>query len=113
MSAGSAVSSAEQRRAAGRRPIVLPRSLQKTVRLLLGLVVVALIWEGAVRLFGIRPSYLPRLSTILMSIAATPRAYIDGFLRTLAETLIGFVPGGGFGVLTGISSSSACVRYAR
>lgn len=102
MSAGSAVSSAEQRRAAGRRPIVLPRSLQKTVRLLLGLVVVALIWEGAVRLFGIRPSYLPRLSTILMSIAATPRAYIDGFLRTLAETLIGFVPGGGFGVLTGI-----------
>src|SRR5258708_13302955 len=34
--------------------------------------------------------------------AATARGYVDGFLRTLAETLIGFVTGGAFGVLTGI-----------
>ncbi len=55
------------------------------------------------QLFGIRPYYLPRLSTILMAIAATPRAYVDGFLRTLTETLIGFAAGGAFGVLVGIA----------
>src|SRR5580704_16372228 len=80
-----------------------PALLRKTAWLLLGLAVTALIWEGAVQLFGIRPVYLPRLSTILMAIAATPRAYVDGFLRTSAETLIGFASGGAFGVLTGIA----------
>jgi NitT/TauT family transport system permease protein len=34
--------------------------------------------------------------------AASPRAYVDGFARTLAETLIGFVSGGTFGVAIGI-----------
>ena len=81
----------------------MPTSLRKLLRLLLGLAIAAVIWEGAVRLFGIRPYYLPRLSTILMAIAATPRAYVDGFLRTLAETLIGFAAGGAFGVFTGIA----------
>lgn len=103
MSAGSTASPVEKTQAAGSRLTVLLGSLQKTARLLLGLVVVALVWEGAVRLLGIRPSYLPRLSQIVMSMAATPRAYVDGFLRTLAETLIGFVTGGTFGVLTGIA----------
>jgi NitT/TauT family transport system permease protein len=82
---------------------MLPGWLLKTARGLLGLVVAALVWEGAVRLFGIKPYYLPRLSTILAAMAATPRAYVDGFARTLAETLIGFAAGGGFGVLTGIA----------
>ncbi|MBP1094180.1 ABC transporter permease [Bradyrhizobium diazoefficiens] len=82
--------------------IAMPASLRKLVRLLLGLTIAAVIWEGSVQLFGIRPYYLPRLSTILLSIAATPRAYVDGFLRTLAETLIGFASGGAFGVLMGV-----------
>jgi NitT/TauT family transport system permease protein len=77
--------------------------LRKIVHLLVGLAAVALIWEGGVQLFDIKPSYLPRLSTILTAMAATPRAYVDGFSRTLAETLIGFVTGGAFGVLTGIA----------
>jgi NitT/TauT family transport system permease protein len=88
---------------AAARPITMPGALRKLMRLLLGLAVAALIWEGAVQLLGIRPYYLPRLSTILMAIATTPRAYIDGFLRTLAETLIGFLAGGAFGVLTGVA----------
>jgi NitT/TauT family transport system permease protein len=62
----------------------MPASLRKLIRLLLGLAFAALIWEGSVLLFGIRAYYLPRLSTILAAIAATPRAYADGFLRTLA-----------------------------
>jgi NitT/TauT family transport system permease protein len=103
VSTGSTASLVETKAALGSRPAGLPALLRKTARLLLGLAVTALIWEGAVQLFGIRPVYLPRLSTILMAIAATPRAYVDGFLRTSAETLIGFASGGAFGVLTGIA----------
>jgi NitT/TauT family transport system permease protein len=94
---------AEDRLATRRRPTGLTVVLCKSARLLVGLLVAALVWEGAVKLFGIKPSYLPRLSTILVAMAATPRAYVDGFARTLAETLIGFVAGGAFGVLTGIA----------
>lgn len=85
------------------RRMAMPAWLRKLIRLLIGLAIAAVIWEGAVQLFGIRPYYLPRLSTILMAIAATPRAYVDGFLRTLAETLIGFAAGGAFGVITGVA----------
>ena len=77
--------------------------LRKAARLLLALAVTAIVWEGVVLLFGIRPVYLPRLSMIIMSIAATPQAYVDGLVRTLMETLIGFVAGGAFGVVTGIA----------
>lgn len=70
---------------------------------LLGLVAAAAVWEGAVLLFGIRPAYLPRLSTILHAMAATPGAYMDGVLRTLAETLIGFAAGALVGVLNGVA----------
>lgn len=72
-------------------------------RLVLGLAVAGLMWEGAVVLFGIRPAYLPRLSAIIAAIAATPGAYLDGFLRTLAETLIGFAMGALVGMLNGVA----------
>ena len=103
MSAGSTALSVDKPRTADARWSALPDWLRKAARLLLGLVIAALVWEGAVRLLGIRPYYLPRLSAILMAMAATPRAYLDGFLRTLAETLIGFAAGGAFGVLIGIA----------
>jgi NitT/TauT family transport system permease protein len=99
MTSRAAASLAGGRTAAAR----LPDSVRKAARLLLGLAVTAVVWEGAVQLFGIRPVYLPRLSTILMSVAATPQAYINGFLRTLAETVLGFVAGAAFGILTGIA----------
>jgi NitT/TauT family transport system permease protein len=94
---------AEDKLATRLRPTGMSVPLRKSLRFLVGLAIAALVWEGAVRLFGIKPSYLPRLSTILVAMAATPRAYVDGFARTLAETLIGFVAGGAFGVLTGIA----------
>jgi NitT/TauT family transport system permease protein len=87
----------------GRRAARLRDPLRKAAHIVIGLALAALVWEGVVLLFGIRPSYLPRLSTILTAMAATPRAYLDGFARTLAETLIGFVAGGVFGALTGIA----------
>jgi NitT/TauT family transport system permease protein len=103
VNAGSTALSVDKPRTAGPQWTALPNWLRKTARLLLGLVIAALVWEGAVRLLGIRPYYLPRLSTILATMAATPRAYLDGFVRTLAETLIGFAAGGAFGVLIGIA----------
>jgi NitT/TauT family transport system permease protein len=103
VSDGSTTLSVDKRGTADPRRTVLPDWLRKTTRLLLGLVITALVWEGAVRLLGIKPYYLPRLSAILAAMAATPRAYFDGFLRTLAETLIGFAAGGAFGVLIGIA----------
>ena len=72
-------------------------------RLVLGLLMAGALWEGAVLLFAIRPDYLPRLSTILAAIAATPAPYVNGFLRTLAETLIGFAAGALVGVLNGVA----------
>ena len=67
-----------------------------------GLLLAALLWEGAVLASGARPETLPRLSAILAAIAATPEAYWQGFLRTLAETLLGFLAGGVVGVLNGV-----------
>jgi NitT/TauT family transport system permease protein len=86
----------------GGKGMVLPLLLA-AARLLLGLAVAGLVWEGAVLAFGIRPYYLPRLSAILSAIAATPGAYWSGFLRTLAETLIGFTAGVVVGVANGVA----------
>jgi NitT/TauT family transport system permease protein len=72
------------------------------VRLVLGLATVAVAWEGLVVVLGIKPYYLPRLSIIVQAILATPQAYVHGFLRTAAETLIGFLAGGTFGMAVGI-----------
>lgn len=67
-------------------------------RLVLGLAAVAILWEGGVVAFGIRPFYLPRLSAILSAIAATPAAYLGSLLHTAAETLIGLAAGATFGM---------------
>ena len=72
-------------------------------RLVGGVAAAGLLWEGAVVLLGIPPAYLPRLSAVLAAIAATPDAYLDGFLRTLAETLLGFAAGAVVGVLNGVA----------
>ena len=72
-------------------------------RLVLGLVAAGLSWQAAVLVFGIRPTTLPLLSTILAAIAATPSAYAAGMLRTLEETLIGFAAGAAVGVGNGVA----------
>ena len=77
--------------------------IRRLLHLLGFLLITAAVWEGAVILLSIRPYYLPRLSTVLLAIAATPAAYAAGFARTLAETLIGFAAGAGVGVLCGIA----------
>lgn len=80
----------------------MKHALLGLVRLVFGLALAAAVWEGSVVAFSIRPDYLPRLSTILSTIAATPEAYAAGFLRTLTETLIGFAAGALVGVLNGV-----------
>jgi NitT/TauT family transport system permease protein len=87
--------------------IVLPpaarRALVRAARVLAGLVVFGLAWEALVLLFGLKPHQVPRLSLVLQALAATPQPYVDGFLRTLAEALLGFAAGAVFGVAVGIA----------
>ena len=73
------------------------------MRLGAGLLAAALLWEGAVMVFGVRPAYVPRLSTIFAAVAATPGAYVDGFVRTAEETLAGFAAGAAVGMLNGVA----------
>lgn len=79
------------------------RTLLPAARLLGALLLVGLTWEAAVALFGIQPHHLPRLSLVLQAVMATPQAYIDGFLRTATEALLGFAAGAVFGVAVGIA----------
>lgn len=72
-------------------------------RVALGVATLALLWEGLVLGLRIKPYLLPLPSTIVELILATPRAYIDGFLRTGLETVIGFAAGGLFGVAMGVA----------
>jgi NitT/TauT family transport system permease protein len=58
--------------------------------------------EGLIVLFGVRPYYIPRPSLALAAIMATPAPYVQGFLRTFSETLLGFLAGGLFGIGMGI-----------
>lgn len=87
----------------GRGPALLRSAGLAVLRLAVGLVVFGLCWEGLVVLFGVRPAYLPRLGLVAAAFAQAPHAYVDGFLHTLAETLIGFVAGAVFGVAAGIA----------
>ena len=70
--------------------------------LVLALLTVGAAWEVLVLALSIKPHYLPRLSSVLQAMAATPQAYVDGFLRTLAEALLGFAAGAVFGVFMAI-----------
>ncbi|WP_395346626.1 ABC transporter permease [Variovorax sp. UC122_21] len=71
---------------------------RRAITLLALLVGAGLAWEAIVVALSIQPHYLPRLSSVLQALAATPQAYVDGFLRTLAESLLGFAFGAIFGV---------------
>ncbi|SAI70044.1 ABC transporter permease [Bordetella ansorpii] len=66
------------------------------------LAVIAVAWEGLVVAAGLPPHYLPRLSVILDAIISLPDAYLAGFLRTLSETVLGYVAGALVGVMNGV-----------
>ena len=69
---------------------------------LLLLLALASLWEAAIRLGGVRPFYLPRPSSVLGAVAAAPWAYVAGFGRTAAETVLGFAAGALVGVGNGL-----------
>ena len=75
------------------------------LRLLRGLAILVAVfaaWEALVIAFAIRPYYLPRPTVIFAALWQTPAPYVQGFLRTLSETLLGFVAGGVFGIGIGL-----------
>ncbi|OZI60692.1 ABC transporter permease [Bordetella genomosp. 11] len=67
-----------------------------------GIVAVGVLWELVVRVGGIKPYYLPSLSSILQAIAALPATYAGSFLRTLSETVLGYAAGAVVGVVNGV-----------
>jgi NitT/TauT family transport system permease protein len=74
-------------------------SILRPVLVMLGLLVV---WEVGVRALGIRPFYLPAASVVLADLWSAPQLYFDAIVRTLTETLLGFVAGSLFGLAFGI-----------
>lgn len=82
--------------------LALLAPLWRFARGLFWLVVVLAVAEGLIVLFGVRPYYVPRPSVVIGAILATPAPYVQGFLRTLSETLLGFASGAVFGIGIGV-----------
>jgi NitT/TauT family transport system permease protein len=67
-----------------------------------GLALIALVWWFAVPALKVEPRYLPPLAAVLADARSVWPDLVAGFWRTLAETLIGFILGGAFGIAAGI-----------
>lgn len=80
----------------------LPAWTGALLRGIAGVALLGAVWELSVLLLQIKPHYLPKLSAVLSAVAATPRAYVDGIVRTAIETLLGFASGTLFGVAVAI-----------
>ncbi len=74
------------------------------------LLVCVLAWEVLARAYGSAHSVMPPVSAILSDAFANRESLARGFLRTLSETVLGFVPGAIFGFVAG--SLFARVRIA-
>jgi NitT/TauT family transport system permease protein len=76
--------------------------VQRASTMLLSVVLLALLWEGGVRLFHVSPFYLPPLSDVLSAMAENPGSFVAASLRTLTETVIGYL----CGILVGVASGA-------
>lgn len=76
--------------------------LRRAGTMLLSILVLAVLWEGGVRLFKVSPFYLPPLASVLATMAENPHDFLAAALRTLTETLIGYAAG----VLVGVASGA-------
>ena len=76
----------------------LRTALFRAVRGLAILLAVLAAVEGLVVVLNVKPWYVPRPTLVLNAILETPEPYVQGFLRTLTETLMGFTSGAIFGV---------------
>ncbi len=87
--------------AVGRTPGGSP-GLRGAGSIVLSVLVLALLWEGATRLFRVSPFYLPPLSAVVEVIAEHPHDFLAAALRTLTETVIGYA----VGVIVGVASGA-------
>jgi NitT/TauT family transport system permease protein len=71
------------------------------LRPVLTFVALLVVWEAAVRGLAIRPFYLPAASVVLADLWSAPSLYFHAVVRTLTETLVGFVAGVLFGLACG------------
>ena len=75
--------------------------LRRAAAMLFSILLLALLWEGSVRLFHVSEFYLPPLSTVLATLQANPGDFAAAALRTLSETAIGYLAGIVVGVASG------------
>jgi len=75
--------------------------LRRVGAVLLSAALLALAWEGGVRLFHVSPFYLPPLSAVLAALIDNPASFLAAALRTLSETVIGYFCGVLVGILSG------------
>jgi NitT/TauT family transport system permease protein len=83
------------------RPMGEESALRRSGPVLFSVVLLAVLWEGSVRLLHISPYYLPPLSAVIAAMAEAPMAFLDASLRTLTETLIGYACGVVVGIVSG------------
>lgn len=86
------------------------RFLKRGFVALAPLLVCVLAWEVLARTFGSAHSVMPPISAILADAFSNRDTLFRGFIRTLSETVLGFVPGAIFGFVAG--SLFARVRLA-
>ena len=72
------------------------------LRMVLTLLGMAVAWEALVRGLAIPGYYLPPFSAVCLQLWRSPDLFLAAVLRTGGETLLGFVAGGLFGLLSGI-----------
>jgi len=69
---------------------------------LLVLPALLVVWELAVRLFGVSPDQLPAPSAIIAAILANPAAFAEAVATTLYEAVLGIIAGTFIGIASGI-----------
>ena len=94
-----------------RRPFLKRRKTQRRVLPWLVILLLFLLWEAVVRLFGIEPFVLPAPSAIFAAGWQWRWPILDSSWQTLMTTTVGFFIAVAFGVLAGIAIGSSTLVY--
>jgi NitT/TauT family transport system permease protein len=94
-----------------RRPFLKRRKTQRRVLPWVVILLLFLLWEAVVRLFGIEPFVLPAPSAIFAAGWQWRWPILDSSWQTLMTTTVGFFIAVAFGVLAGIAIGSSTLVY--
>jgi NitT/TauT family transport system permease protein len=94
-----------------RKPFLKRRKTQRRVLPWIVILLLFLLWEAVVRLFGIEPFVLPSPSAIFAAGWQWRWPILDNAWQTLMTTTVGFFIAVVFGVLAGIAIGSSTLAY--